>query len=114
MYVIFSKLKRNFADVMRSLYEDKSMWCNANDFSVAAWISQSGLLESARACRETLDTMFEASYVLGEVHGASFLGASCVRAFRLAAFDAPNEPDSCLIESWSICGSIVSLLGKVG
>lgn len=90
------------------------MWCNANDFSVSAWISQSGLLESARACRETLDTMFEASYVLGEVHGASFLGASCVRAFRLAAFDTPNEPDSCLIESWSICGSIVSLLGKVG
>lgn len=97
---------------MRSLYEDKSLWGSRSaEFSVAEWINASYLFESAKSCRDKLESMSQASFVLGEVHGAAFLGASCVRAFRLAA--SATEIDSKVDECWDICCGIVSLLGKV-
>ena len=104
---------------MRHLYEDESLWNDKQDFSrnnlaISAWISSSNLLENAKLCREKLITMSETSYSLGEVHGAAFLGSSCVRAFRLAmskSVNAINENN--VIQCWEACGDIVSLLGKV-
>eukprot|EP00804_Cyclotella_cryptica_P020845 CCRYP_011471-RA/>CCRYP_011471-RA protein AED:0.17 eAED:0.17 QI:1356/1/1/1/1/1/5/334/2365 len=112
-----SKARRHFAEVIRSLYEDLSLWNNSLDpssniFSVASWIVASGLFRNAELCRDKLETMLRGNCMLGEVHGAAFLGSSCVRAFRLSLIDKPVEADSHVHQCWEVCGDIVSLLGK--
>lgn len=100
------------------MYEDQSLWNNSvdptlNAFSIASWIDASGLFRNAELCRDKLETMLRGNHSLGEVHGAAFLGSSCVRAFRLAVIDKPVEADSRVHQCWEVCGDIVSLLGKV-
>lgn len=101
---------------MMALYEDQTLWTNpadslSNESSMSTLIYVSGLIKDAKSCRDILTTMTQASFVLGEVHGAAFLGSSCVRAFRLAATTCMNE--TALAESWDICSDIIILLGKV-
>ena len=73
--------------------------------------------------------MFEASHAVGEVHGAAFLGSSCVRAFRLAVAEEGGESNDgnngddeeetdqssnkvVVSDCWERCRGIVSSLGR--
>jgi proteasome component ECM29 len=58
-----------------------------------------------------LETMFQPSFILGEVHGAAFLGSQCVRAFRLAEDSGENNAAD-VSECWKVLANIVSLLGR--
>jgi hypothetical protein len=110
-----SKARRNFSDVMRALYEDQTLWSEKNsELSIAEWLGKSGLVERAQLCRDKLEAIVsQSSFVLGEVHGAAFLGSSCVRAFRLAASSLVGGNDPQIDKCWNTCSNIVSLLGKV-
>ena len=107
-----SKGRRHLSQVMGSLYEDKLIWADTDDssakLSVSDWLKKCGLAKNAKECNEKLQKAFESSYVVGEVHGAAFLGSSCVRAFRLAVGDDLELEN----DIWEICSGIVSLLGK--
>lgn len=50
--------------------------------------------------------------MVGQVHGAAFLGAACVRAFRLAAESSNPDTSAIVDKCWERCGSIVALLGQ--
>ncbi|KAL9182267.1 hypothetical protein ACHAXT_012919 [Thalassiosira profunda] len=111
-----SKTRRQLAEVMGHLYEDHLLWQDepTKPLSLASWIESTGLGSIAKTCGEKLATMSEGSFVVGEVHGAAFLGAACVRALRLAAAgNMANDEDHPIIsECWENCCRIVSLLGK--
>ena len=99
-----------------ALYEDQSLWIDlakssSDESPISKWIHASGLIKNAKSCKDLLNTMSQSNFVLGEVHGAAYLGSSCVRAFRLAATTSMNEP--VLAECWSVCSFIIILLGKV-
>ena len=113
-----AKARRHLAEVMGHIYEDPSLWgtdSSIEAFSITSWIEKCGLSRVAKICHEKLSTMSESSLSVGQIHGAAFLGASCVRAFRLAVAQLPNnnlEEDSNISDCWQYCCGIVSLLGK--
>ncbi|KAL7535755.1 hypothetical protein ACHAXR_007187, partial [Thalassiosira sp. AJA248-18] len=110
-----SKTRRHLAEVMSHLYEDNLLWdvdSSTEPLSISTWIERSGLSHIAVICREKLHTM-SSSFVLGEVHGAAFLGSSCVRAFRLAVAEKTiDEENSNISNCWEQCCGIIALLGK--
>lgn len=117
--VLIFFLQRHFAEVMRYLYGDQSLWNNTLDsstgsFSVSSWINVTGLLHRATLCREKVGTMIHSSHVLGEVHGAAYLGASCVYAFlAMSQNSVSDETDPRISQCWEVCSSIIALFGKV-
>ena len=50
--------------------------------------------------------------MVGQVHGAAYLGAACVRAFRLAAESSNPDTSAFVDKCWERCAGIVSLLGQ--
>jgi proteasome component ECM29 len=100
---------------MGHLYEDHSLWGNLSTEPplISTWIETSGLHHDSRVCVEKLKTILGSSFIIGEVHGAAFLGSTCVRAFRLASSENPMDKD-CLnfSDCWDGCCELVSLLGK--
>jgi len=108
-----AKARRHFSEVVGHLYEDHALWTDSpGSFSVSDWIEITGLKNMATICTKTLGTMFEPSFVLGEVHGAAFLGSQCVRALRLAETRNEQDTDDGISDCWTACAGIVSLLGK--
>jgi len=111
-----SKTRRHLAKVMGHLYEDHSLWdvdFSTKSLFVNAWLEKSGIAKIARNCSDKVSTMFGSSFALGEVHGAAFLGSSCVRSFRLAiAGKSDDDQSSNIADCWKHCCSIVSFLGK--
>ena len=119
-----SKTRRHLAQVMLNLYEDHSLWNTASNKgssspTLSDWAECSGLASAAKRCKEVLETLSETSQtslVVGRVHGAAFLGSSCVRAFRLAAAAENREAESnqgaTEEECWEHICATVSLLGK--
>ena len=115
-----SKTRRHLAAVMGHLYEDKTLWSGLMDsstdkFSIPLWLDSCGLVGVAKLCREKLGTITNDAFVLSEVHGAAYLGAACVRAFRLVIAEKNDgDVESGNVSScWEECCGIVSLLGMV-
>ncbi|KAL7549336.1 LOW QUALITY PROTEIN: hypothetical protein ACHAWF_012606 [Thalassiosira exigua] len=111
-----SRTRRHLAEVMGVLYEDHSIW-GASSLTkpphVIDWIKLTDLAVTLKRCREKLSTMFESTFVVGEAHGAAFLGSYCVRAFRLATAEQVNDEEHpCISACWEHCCGIVSLLGR--
>jgi len=108
-----AKARRHFSEVVGHLYEDHTLWSDSpGPFSVSDWIGVTGLLKLANLCKTKLETMFEPSFLLGEVHGAAFLGSQCVRAFRLAGTGKEQDADDSISDCWTACADVVALLGK--
>lgn len=105
-----SKARRHFSEVLGHLYSDHTLWTESpGSFSISDWIDVTGLLKTATICSMKLETMFQPSFILGEVHGAAFLGSQCVRAVRLAEGSGEHND---LSECWKVLANIVSLLGR--
>lgn len=108
-----AKARRHFSEVIGHLYEDHTLWTDSpSSFSISDWVDMTGLLKMAELCTAKLSTMFEPSILLGEVHGAAFLGSQCVRALRLADAKKGQDAEDGASDCWRICADIVSLLGK--
>eukprot|EP00986_Skeletonema_menzelii_P019099 scaffold27064_cov167-Skeletonema_menzelii.AAC.1 len=108
-----AKARRHFSEVMGHLYEDRTLWTDSpSSFAVSDWIDVTGLMKMANLCKTKLHTMFEPSILLGEVHGAAFLGSQCVRALRLAEAGKGQDVEDGTSDCWAVCADIVSLLGK--
>ena len=108
-----AKARRHFSEVVGHLYEDHTLWTDSSvSFSVSDWIGVTGLSKMANICMTKLESMFGPSFLLGEVHGAAFLGSQCVRAFRLAETGKEQDADDGISNCWKSCADIVSLLGK--
>lgn len=115
-----SKTRRHLSRIMGCLYEDHCLWNDAIDsserLSISQWLEKSGLIKNAQMCREILEKAFESSFVTCEIHGAAFLGSSCLRAFRLGDANGTakdsHDVSPTITKCWNECSRIVHLLGK--
>eukprot|EP00978_Attheya_sp_CCMP212_P004710 scaffold10348_cov54-Attheya_sp.AAC.3 len=113
-----SKARRYLAESAGYLYEDWSLWVDGDSqqsvFDFSAWVSRCGIEQTMSLCASKLTEMQTNLFMAGEVHGAAFLGSTCVRAFRLASlFETTSQEDCGSIPlCWNHAASILSALGR--
>ena len=95
MNISSSCARRDLADACGSIYGDTSLWEKDEWLSSIVRLMETclGLLEDSRG-------------ELGSVHGAAFLGGTCVQHFRL------NPNLSIDGNGWTLAGRILSALGR--
>jgi hypothetical protein len=63
-------------------------------------------------CSRNLTDMQNGPFLVGEVHGAAFLGARCSRAFRLLASKKKSSAGSSIDACWELVNIIIAALGR--
>jgi hypothetical protein len=79
-----SKARRYLAESVGRLYEAYDLWSDAAHPSLDLWVKSCNLLQSLTNCSKKIG-MTDTTFSIGEAHGAAFLGAWSIRAFRLRA-----------------------------
>ena len=107
-----SKARRYLAESVGRLYEAYDLWSNEPQPSLDDWVKSCNLLQSLTNCAKKME-MTNSSLSTGEAHGAAFLGAWSVRAFRLLATQEPAlttaiETEQC----WTVASEILDFLGR--
>ena len=102
-----SKARRYLGEACGSVYEDHRLYDGTD---LLDWVTQCGVDRPLRASVKTLTDTQNGQSSTGQIHGASFLGARCVRAFRLEAARRADKttPSDC----WDFCSVILESLGK--
>ena len=118
-----SRARRNLSEACGHLYDDISLWSRKSgedaheSFDFDHWLSSSQIHVTMEKCSSKLSNMQQNLSMVGDIHGAAFLGAQCVRAFRLLAAasskkismeDASADVKSC----WQNSSNIIKALGS--
>ena len=109
----------NLSAATYHLLEDLSLWTEGTNPSVDIedWLERSALHATLESCSKKLARMQQTTFVVGDIHGAAFLGAQCVRAFTLWANRSPkatiskNSDGGHEASCWLSSTSIVKSLG---
>lgn len=109
----------NLSAAAYHLLEDLSLWTETTNPSVDMedWLERSAVHTTLESCSKKLASMQQTTFVVGDIHGAAFLGAHCVRAFRLWANRSPNTTisknadDGLEASCWLTLTSIIKSLG---
>lgn len=91
-----SAARRELADACGSIYGDPDLW------SQDEWLSS--ILDLMVQCLEVLEN--STGTKLGSIHGAAFLGATCVKQYRLNPSFANSD------QGWELSCRILTSLGK--
>ena len=78
-----SKARRYLASAYLHLLSDASIWNAEKEFEISVWIQKSAIDRIVKVCGELLSDMSSTSFVAAKVHGAAYVGASCVQALRM-------------------------------
>jgi proteasome component ECM29 len=108
-----SKARRYLAEACGHIYEDAYLWQSAPDVNVELeeWVQKCQILRPLHECARKLTAMQNESFLVGEVHGAAFLGARCSRAFRLLASKKGSSAGSSIDTCWESVNTIIAALG---
>lgn len=108
-----SKARRCLAEAIGSLYADYELWLSGSQPSLEQWTKSCDLLQCLMMCSKTLTKTTSGTFLTGEAHGASYLGAWTVRAFRLRAAQEVVQNISVEIERcWTLGSDILTSLGR--
>ena len=109
-----SKARRYLAEACGHIYQDASLWQSAPGVNVSLdeWVEKSEIVRPLKLCAQKLAAMQRDLFIAGEVHGAAFLGARCIRAFRLLAAEKDNSDGSVVDECWNHAATIIGALGR--
>jgi hypothetical protein len=107
-----SKARRYLAESVGRLYEAYDLWSDAAHPSLDLWVKSCNLLQSLTNCSKKIG-MTDTTFSIGEAHGAAFLGAWSIRAFRLratqeVALSTAIETEQC----WTVASEILDYLGR--
>lgn len=105
--VTSSKARRYFSSAFGYLLEDRSIWsCNDNNglLDSQRWIEYTQVNMMIRMCFEKLNALSTTHSSVNEIHGAIYLGSTCIRAVRLLDIEENND-------IFKLCSSIISSLG---
>eukprot|EP00551_Chaetoceros_affinis_P007513 CAMPEP_0203684740 /NCGR_PEP_ID=MMETSP0090-20130426/48190_1 /ASSEMBLY_ACC=CAM_ASM_001088 /TAXON_ID=426623 /ORGANISM="Chaetoceros affinis, Strain CCMP159" /LENGTH=1703 /DNA_ID=CAMNT_0050553919 /DNA_START=614 /DNA_END=5725 /DNA_ORIENTATION=+ len=108
-----SKSRRYLASALGYLLEDISIWNCLVDgsFSGKEWVHHSTVEIIIKKCLKKLNSLSTDFFVVSEIHGAVFLGSTCIRALRLLADREKSHSED--IDNCMKCGSkILSALGN--
>ena len=107
-----SKARRYLAEAYLRLTEDETIWDETGHFEPSQWKERTGIENILKTCGTYLVDLTSTSMVASKIHGAAYLGASCVRVLRKlwtnTAEDAAGELRDCLIDA----SSVVTILGR--
>jgi len=79
------------------------------------WVDHCRIGAVMAVCSEKLGAMQTNLHMAGEVHGAAYLGSTCVRALRLASLNlgaSPHGESEAVDCCWGSAAAIVSSLGR--
>jgi proteasome component ECM29 len=109
-----SKARRYLAEACGKVYEDATVWSqNGQTPDLSSWLKQNQLPQTLELCANKVAEAQKDVFTLGEVHGAAFLGARCVRALRLHVWDETDTSESLVMETClKSASSIIEALGK--
>jgi proteasome component ECM29 len=102
-----SRARRFLAESCGYLYEDKTFW-HQNQLSTE-WMQ--AIQRAMTACAKELKESRQRNGVVGHIHGAAFLGATCVRAFRLSPGYHVGADDALAKNCWELACTILGALG---
>lgn len=107
-----SKARRYLAESVGRLYEAYDLWSDEAQPSLEHWVKSSNILQSLTNCLKKMN-MTNTAFASSEAHGAAFLGAWCIRAFRLRATQelalaTAIETEQC----WTVASEILDYLGR--
>ena len=110
---VSSKARRYLAESIGRLYEDYELWSTGSPISLDEWVKSCQLLHCLTTCSTKLTEMQNGTFLTGEAHGAAFLGARSIRAFRLRAAQEQElrfseETDQC----WKLSSEMLASLGR--
>ncbi|CAB9497586.1 associated protein ECM29 homolog [Seminavis robusta] len=111
-----SRARRHLANCCLRLYADTDLWqsTEAKDGDctpgVETWLQRTQLLSTLQTCASKLKGIENHSGA-GAVHGASFLGAQCICAFRSSA-NPTTQASPSEEECWKNASAIVAALGQ--
>jgi len=107
-----SKARRYLAEAYLCLVEDSTIWTATKTFQPLQWKERTGIESIIKTCVTDLTEMTSTTTVAAKIHGAAYLGASCIRVLRdfwtSTAEDSEGELRDCLI----CASSLVTLLGR--
>jgi proteasome component ECM29 len=108
-----SRARRHLAGACGRMYEDSGVWeCGPGQVpSLERWLSLSHLDAVVDATAEKLSAIGNNHLVASQIHGAAFLGAHAVRAFRLQAVRLPVK-DVATEKLWDKLTLIFAALGR--
>lgn len=108
-----SKARRYLSESIGRLYEDYELWTLGSHPSFQHWAKSCDLLQCLMTCSKKLDDTSSGTFVTAEAHGAAYLCAWAIRAFRLRATQEEGLNDSVDIEQcWKLGSDILATLGR--
>ena len=109
-----SKARRYLAEACGHIYEDANLWQSASDdnLELDEWVERCQIVRPLQECARKLTDMQNGPFLVGEIHGAAFLGARCSRAFRLLAFKKMSPVSSSIYACWESVNTIIAALGR--
>jgi hypothetical protein len=116
--VTSSVARKRLAASCGRLYADKDIWAKApmegvNALTLEAWLQASHVHSSLQNCATKLVGLQQHIAAVGETHGAAFLGAQCVRSFRLLAAQVkPGNDAATESAAWQSASTIIASLGR--
>jgi hypothetical protein len=100
--------RRYFAKAAGHLYEDSSLWGEVGD-DVRQWLEKTSLVKTMETCVRNLG---RSQSSVGETHGSAFLGAQCLRAFRLRLAELHSTANDGYDSAWDTASTLIGLLGQ--
>lgn len=109
-----SKARRYLAEACGHIYEDANLWQSSPDdnLELDEWVERCQIVRPLQECARELTDMQNGPFLVGEVHGAAFLGARCSRAFRLLASKKRSPAGSSVDACWESVNKIIAALGR--
>jgi proteasome component ECM29 len=109
-----SKARRYLAEACGHIYEDANLWQSApgDTLELDEWVERCQIVRPLQECARKLTDMQNGPFLVGEVHGAAFLGARCSRAFRILASKKRSPAGSSVDACWESVNKIIAALGR--
>jgi len=111
-----SRARRNLAAGCGYLLEDVSIWnctCPDGTTGIEEWVKNSSMDKTIEICASKLESMQRDLFMVGQIHGAIYLGSRCVRAFRTLLHRENHKIISPSTKNcWDGASSILSSLGR--
>ena len=111
--VTSSKARRHLAASYGLLLEDLSIWSSDHQHKIEKSQDISCIVDSLQSCSSKLLEMQSELFMVGEAHGAAFLGSRCVRAYRLLMAKSYCGMNSTRAKTgWNFASKLISSLGQ--
>ena len=109
--VLSSNARRHLSSAIGFLLEDTLIWnCHVDGVVCPKlWSKATNILPMIQLCFDKLNALSTDYFIVSEIHGAAFLGATCIRANRLINANKTGNYDD--DEHFEKSGEIVKLLG---